>query len=591
MKKIFFLLSVLISFQLATAQLGPEKTIASSIGRPLAYHTADLDNDTDPDIVMVTQSPDKVFWCKNLGNGSFSSPKYVSSPNFGFRKFFYQTAGITSADLDKDGKTDIIVSSFRDDTAKIYMGVVWYKNLGNDSFSVEKVIWTDVIDDTGLDAGQVEAIDIDSDGDLDVVISAGGGLAYGVRAFENNGNGTFSDIEGLFASNHSVTFDKGDIDGDGNLDLLTENYRDYYQGIFGFRWGKGDGTGKFSSNGKSDNTRTYDIFIETAVRTMFTDIDNDNDLDVLQVVIERDGTFLIGVYKNDGSGVFTPYQALYEEKGVVTPSTEYYAEIRSMKVVDFNGDGHDDLLISPQGYGNSTIKWFKNDGGKRFINMGNIIKAGYQDVVLADFDLDGDMDVISAKDKNKVVFFENLFKSSYQLKGQIFYDNNQNGILDGVEKGMNLPKVQLNGSNIANYTSNEGKYFFATTPGTYTVKHTAPAGLWTLTSDSSKYTRTLSTANSTADNLNFGFYPKKVITELEPSLTGQFPRCHQTISYWINVKNKGTTAPNGIIHLTLDDSYRIPIGQCNSRLYQWTTPILELFEPLFLGILNGLLLG
>ena len=56
------------------------------------------------------------------------------------------------------------------------------------------------------------------------------------------------------------------------------------------------------------------------------------------------------------------------------------------------------------------------------------------------------------------------------------------------------------------------------------------------------------------NSLNFGFYPDTIITEITPELTGGFPRCNDTINYWLSINNEGTTVPSGIIHLQIDSA-------------------------------------
>src|SRR5690606_589007 len=89
--------------------------------------------------------------------------------------------------------------------------------------------------------------------------------------------------------------------------------------------------------------------------------------------------------------------------------------------------------------------------------------------------------------------------------------------------------------------------------GSYIINY-VPNPLWNLTTDSATYNKTLTSINPVIDSLNFGFYPDSIFTIIQPDLTGSFPRCNDTINYWIDIQNQATTIPSGIIHLLLDDS-------------------------------------
>ena len=85
---------------------------------------------------------------------------------------------VHAIDVDNDGDVDILSASILDDK------ISWYENDGNESFAVH------TISDSMLSAYDVYAVDIDNDSDIDVL-----GAAYDsdqIVWFENNGSESFT---------------------------------------------------------------------------------------------------------------------------------------------------------------------------------------------------------------------------------------------------------------------------------------------------------------------------------------------------------------------------------------------------------------
>lgn len=132
---------------------GTEKIINSNTNGPISVYAVDIDGDGDMDVLSNSPGENKVFWYENMdGLGNFGSENVISQDII----FPYD---IYSADLDNDGDMDVLASSSNGDK------VVWYENLnGLGSFGAEQIISTN----TDL-ARSVYAIDIDNDGDMDVL--------------------------------------------------------------------------------------------------------------------------------------------------------------------------------------------------------------------------------------------------------------------------------------------------------------------------------------------------------------------------------------------------------------------------------------
>ena len=133
-----------------------EKIISSSVNSPLEINTVDIDGDEDVDVFFTSLVNNTVSWFENLtGKGTFGPEQIISTTNIlGIDMFF--------SDLDGDNDFDLIAADQSNDK------FIWYENLdGVGSFGSENII------KMNADAAQsVHAIDVDQDGDHDIIAAS-----------------------------------------------------------------------------------------------------------------------------------------------------------------------------------------------------------------------------------------------------------------------------------------------------------------------------------------------------------------------------------------------------------------------------------
>jgi hypothetical protein len=122
-------------------------------------------------------------------------------------------SGVAAGDVDGDGWCDLYFCSIDGPN-------VLYRNLGNWTFQ-------DITESAGvacpdLDATGAAFVDIDGDGDLDLIVNSVGG---GTHIFLNDGKGHFTKLTELNGHRGGMSLALGDVDGDGFLDLYIANYR------------------------------------------------------------------------------------------------------------------------------------------------------------------------------------------------------------------------------------------------------------------------------------------------------------------------------------------------------------------------------
>jgi hypothetical protein len=228
-----------------------------------------------------------------------------------------------------------------------------------------------------LQHNDIVAADIDNDGDLDIIVSGEGGGAVKNAIFINNA-GTYSlqGSENVITPGHFADIKMGDIDGDGDLDVI-------FNGNSNGDMGKGialnDGTGVFTRS-------TLDVTGAT-ISCGFADFNNDGLVDYYAI---GNGTGNIGtVFFQNADGTFTKDQSSFEGTNLIDAD---------VSLVDFNNDGYIDMFISAwDDNGKSRYSSVHvNDGFGKFTVMAqpNVIRKGYGGSVWGDVDGDGFMDLL-----------------------------------------------------------------------------------------------------------------------------------------------------------------------------------------------------
>lgn len=258
-------------------------------GLSMDAKAGDVDGDGDTDLVVAMEwAPVQVLL--NDGRGRFTAdPSRIPQTTHD-----HEEAAL--ADLDGDGDLDLAIVSEDDRTAELWL------NDGRGRFAVAAFEAA-----SGAVGNGIIAVDVDADGDLDLVAAN----ADGDRLLLNDGRGRFalaSASQWPALADETRKVGLGDIDSDGDLDLYLANTRfTRPQGDAQDRLLLNDGRGHFT-----DATATHlPPDAQNGFHGDLHDLDGDGDLDLLSadVVFGAPQPSPVRALLNDGSGRFSPAPA------------------------------------------------------------------------------------------------------------------------------------------------------------------------------------------------------------------------------------------------------------------------------------------
>lgn len=337
------------SFEHAT-QL--EETAETSANASLG----DLDGDGDLDIVLAKGRhwPLVDFVLLNDGDGGFEERHEV-----GGRADRTYTAAL--ADLDGDGDLDLVVGNDRPDDKRVYA------NDGTGHFEI-----TGTFGEPDWPTRNVTLADLTGDERPEIVVANRGGPnnRSANHVCVNDGDGNFPTCA-VLSTDSATTIAAGDLDGDGDVDLVVPHRDGGQSYVF-----VNDGNGGF------EDRRTIGPAVSSTRAVALGDLNGDGRLDVIIGDGDAGGA---RVHLNAGDATFSSSFALGADAGAV------YA----IAVADLDADGDSDVVFGNRGAPGAI---FTNDGTGRSFDLtrfGDGEGAVYG-LAIGDVDGDGKLDIVTA---------------------------------------------------------------------------------------------------------------------------------------------------------------------------------------------------
>jgi hypothetical protein len=229
------------------------------------------------------------------------------------------------------------------------------------------------LETTSEDSANVSMGDLDGDGDLDLVLAKGRHTPLLDRVLLNDGRGGFVASDLGPTADRTYTAALADVDGDGDLDAITSNDRPDKKLVY-----LNNGKGQFSVVG------TWGVPEWSTRNAAVADLNGDSKIDV--IAANRPGPSFVCL--NEGGGRFA-------SDCIRIPA----ASATSIVPADFDKDGFIDLAVPSRDGGQSHI--YFNDGKAGFTRTAPFgpADAAARVGAAADFNGDGSVDLVVGDEK------------------------------------------------------------------------------------------------------------------------------------------------------------------------------------------------
>ncbi len=369
---------------------------------------ADLDNDGDLDVVaskyfagfMGTANGFVVL--KNDGTGFFdATPVHYASP---------QTSQfVETADFNNDGFRDIVVSN----SGQNYQGssISVYLNQGNGTFGGPATYAV------GTGPAGIAAADYNGDGNIDLAVANYGtfGSQNTIKVLLNLGSGTFAPAVSYFAGSSPYRISAARINSDSAMDLVVANENGFINVLIN------SGTGSFSNRTEYSVSQLGNGLFPSV---SLSDVDNDNDMDILYSNLNLSG---VRLFRNQGSSFSAP------ETIQMDPLA---GGVMDIETADLNGDGWVDIVttstnarttdgyqVSLNNRSGGFLPAYRNPAGQNTV-----------DIMLGDVDNDGRVDILTADSYSmQITVHRNFGQAAFPLPHLFDTGNNVAASVDAAD--------------------------------------------------------------------------------------------------------------------------------------------------------------
>jgi subtilisin family serine protease/Tol biopolymer transport system component len=286
---------------------------STALSKPQDVILDDFDGKNGPDVVVALYSGNAIVVQLNDGNGKLQAPVQVSvTPNG------QGPTALASGQLNRLGSTDLVVANSLNSTVSVFL------DFNTSGFTQSTVV------SLGASPTDIKLADMDSDGDLDILVSTQSGSQTGqIRILLNDGNGLFTLGPTIGSGGkRPVSLVAGDFNGDRILDIAVAN-----QGDFGRTNDNGNVAVLLGRSGGGFEAPATYIVGASPLSIDLGDLNGDGFQDLVAVNFSVNTASIL---RGSASGAFAVLQdQLSVGQGPVQVS-----------IVDIDGDQDKDILVS-----------------------------------------------------------------------------------------------------------------------------------------------------------------------------------------------------------------------------------------------------
>lgn len=285
------------------------------------------------------------------------------------------------ADLDNDGDLDLVFTSRSDDIRWLESRMMTFGDFRDEAVLADFT-----------DARMIKTGDINGDGHLDLVVSSLNGEIHWYRNID--GTAEFDEPNVVLAledENRIYDLIVDDFDFDGDLDIVSK-ISTGFAGNDEVHFHENDGSGNFAENVRMARG-AYDI--------NNADIDGDGQVEALVALSGH-----TPIEKKISAFSYNEESGSFDEQVLKTRLQTYNTQFTP---ADIDSDGDLDIVMTEYSYG--RVVWMINTDGKGTFSDLFALDIRFEEpenVLASDFDLDGDLDVISVSSElGELKWYEN----------------------------------------------------------------------------------------------------------------------------------------------------------------------------------------